>query len=130
LIISVYWTIWKKEKEGMFQTYLDPNLQPYVDIFLPITLENIAARGEKVLKKSGALLPSLQNASRGDQVSKLTTVFLTLNAEGLAYKLSRSCRRCDNKRTVVAVPIVNLIGTEILWGPFGSRLEKIVKNVS
>jgi hypothetical protein len=75
---TVFWTIWKKEGEGKFQIYLDPNLQPYVDFFLPITLENIATRGEMVLKKSGALLPGLQNASRGDQVSKLTNRFFDL----------------------------------------------------
>jgi hypothetical protein len=60
---TVFWTIWKKEGKGKFQIYLDPNLQPYVDVFSPITLENIAARGEMAAKKSGALLPSLQNAS-------------------------------------------------------------------
>jgi hypothetical protein len=27
-------------------SYLDPNLQPYVDVFSSLTLENIAVRGE------------------------------------------------------------------------------------
>jgi hypothetical protein len=61
---------------GKFQIYLGHNLHPYADIFWPITLENITTRGEMALKKSGALLSSLQNASGGDQVSKLTTVLV------------------------------------------------------